>query len=118
MTHKDLRYAVCAREVHERFNRVIPVEGRGLCSHMPRFEKPLLKDGFIFLGKPVIADIHGEKFSMESVGIAPSALDHGLGIRSSRQANEDAFLGAPKLLDTVSKKVILKLPVNHLGGKK
>ena len=55
---------------------------------------------------------------MEAVGVAPSARDHGVGIGPARQANQDAFLRTPKLLDTMGEKVVLKLPVNHLGGKK
>jgi hypothetical protein len=55
---------------------------------------------------------------MEAFGIAPSAFNHRAHTRPSRRANQNAFLSAPKLLDAVGEKVILKLPVNHFRGEK
>ena len=77
MADKDLGNPVRARKIHQSFNRVVPIEGCGLRSYHPGFLELLLKGALIFLGKPVIADIHGKKISVEAVGIAPSARDHG-----------------------------------------
>ena len=118
MADKNLCNAMSARVIHQGFNRVVAVKGLRLRCHLTRLGQPPLKYGFILLINPVMANLHSEKLSVEPVGVASSARQHGLSVGAFRQANQNALLRAPMLLNAVGEEVILKLPVNHFGGQK
>jgi hypothetical protein len=69
-------------------------------------------------GEVGLLDVSDEEFAVEAIGLTAAAADHEGGIRARGDADEDALIGAVRLLDAQAAKVVFELVIDDLGGEK
>jgi hypothetical protein len=115
MPDEDLRDPVSVCIVKDHAYDVLAMEQRYACAGVPRGLQVSIERLLVGGGKIVLFDIGNEELAMEAIGLAFAAFDHQTGIGPGRNAHQDTFVNAIRLLDAVAVEVSHQLCIDGLG---